>query len=44
MKKNEYVAPAMEVVELEVTNHLLAFSNDGPSWGGDGNPDESDPD
>ena len=43
MKKNEYVAPAMEVVELEVTNQLLAFSNDGPSWG-DGDSNEHDPD
>ena len=36
MKKNEYLAPEMEIVELEVTNHLLAIS--------DGNVDQNDKD
>ena len=43
MKKNEYIAPEMEVVELEGENLLLTTSNDDPLWG-DGESDEHDPD
>ena len=43
MKKNEYVVPEMETVELEGENLLLTTSNDDPNWGG-GDPDENDPD
>lgn len=43
MEKKEYLTPEMEVVEFEVTNHILAISNDDPKWGGE-DPDENDPD
>lgn len=45
MKKNAYLAPEMELIELEVNNSLLATS-DGtePGFGGDGEPGVDDPD
>lgn len=37
MKKNEYVSPDMEIVEMAVEGYILAGSdNDGSSAGGNG--------
>lgn len=35
MKKNEYLAPEMEIVELNGVNLLLGFSGDTPEIDGD---------
>ena len=49
MKKNAYLAPEMELIELEVNNSLLAGSDatsdsTEPGFGGDGEPGVDDPD
>ena len=44
MKKIEYMAPEMEVVELKAKMNILAGSGDGNTIdnGGSGNPDDPD--
>ena len=45
MKKIEYLAPEMEIIEMAVEGHLLAVSDGStPQFGGDGVPGVNDPD
>ena len=39
MKKNEYMAPEMEVVEIKLMGNILTTSEN-PGFGGDGDPDK----
>lgn len=43
MKKNEYIVPEMEVLELKYNVSLLSGSGDEPVYDGPGGP-EDDPD
>ena len=36
MKKNEYVTPEMEVVEVAIESYILADSDPEGPWGGEG--------
>lgn len=36
MKKQEYMKPQMEVVEIEIHSSMLAGSPNPPGWGGEG--------
>ena len=40
MKKNEYMAPEMEVIKMKMHQHLLDGSGSEVEQGGEGNPDE----
>lgn len=43
MKKNEYMAPEMEVIEIEMDGNVMltTSSNDNPSIGGEGDDEEA---
>lgn len=45
MKKIEYMAPEMEVVEIKMESALLTISDGSePGYGGEGDPEENAPD
>jgi len=43
MKKNEYIVPEMEVLEMKYCK-ILCGSGDEPPYNGDGDPDSDIPD